>query len=252
MEAEGESVASWLGKQARIWLSAVPLVVGLLMIRSALAEPYRIPSGSMDPTLTTGDLILVDKTAYGLRVPLTRLPVGELSVPERGDVVVFVYPGSDAWPDGSPRLSKWVDVGLPIPETLASETYIKRVIGLPGETVAVRGGVVYIDGKPIERTALAPATFQDARCQQLPSIAVQEEDYTTFQALERTTPDFGPAVVEEGHVFVMGDNRDRSADSRMWGLVPLHNVKGRARRVLLSMDLCDGSRLRLDRVGERI
>ena len=117
---------------AREWIedifkTTVPGILLILLIRSAIAEPFRIPSGSMVPTLEIGDHILVTKYTYGFRVPLTRIPMGELDYPERGDIIVFVYPPSD---QDENALSHWLD--LPF-YPFATLDYVKRVVGLPGD-----------------------------------------------------------------------------------------------------------------------
>ena len=237
-----DTAASWLGDQIRGWGAVLPFFLGFLMVRSALADPYYIPSGSMQPTLEIGDRVLVNKSAYGLRYPLTRVPVGSLEVPERGDVVVFVKPGTDHREDGSQGWGYWLDVGLPLGPSLHGVAYIKRVVGLPGEVIEVRRGVVYIDGKPQHRDAPVPVTVADRRCSVDSLLSSQEAlggaAHDVLHAPAYGAPDFGPEVVSADHVFVMGDNRDRSADSRSWGLVPLRNVKGRADRIIWSLDPC--------------
>ena len=212
-----------------------PAMLGVLLVRSLLFEPFRIPSGSMVPTLEIGDHIVVSKYSYGLRWPLTRIPVGELEVPARGDIVVFVYPGSDT---GS---AQWIDLPVPPFGTL---DYVKRVVGLPGEAVSVRNNVVYIDGQPQSRTYTEPFTFVDDACSSAPTKRYIEDlggvKHSVLQAATYGAQmgDFGPEVVPEGHIFVMGDNRDHSADSRIWGFVPLKNIKGKARFIWMSLEGC--------------
>ena len=221
-----------------------------LLIRSVLAEPFRIPSGSMVPTLQIGDHIVVTKFSYGFRIPLTRIPVTDLKVPERGDVVVFVYPGSD---EG--KLSYWVD--LPFPP-LATLDYVKRVVGLPGDTIEVRDNTVYLNGVPQGRDQKGDYTFVDDRCRENPTALYEEHlgdvDHTTLASTLYGIQmrDFGPVTVPEGHIFAMGDNRDHSSDSRAWGFVPLRNIKGRARFVWLSLDGCGDGLFRGGRFGEAV
>lgn len=259
-------VVEWSADLARNW--GLPLLL-LFGVRSAIAEPFHIPSGSMAPTLQIGDRIVVSKSSYGARIPLTRIPVGTLSAPERGDVVVFVHPGSDTW-EYSPnsqrtgrKLSYWLDMPIPGIESLQTSDYVKRVVGLPGETIALQDGVVYIDGVAQTREATEAAPFRDQRCQDHASVAWREELESTSHTILHATPlreasvRFGPVTVPEGHVFAMGDNRDRSSDSRAWGFVPLRNIKGRVERVWLSLDRCAddatglGS-LRGERTGQRV
>jgi signal peptidase I len=224
-------------------LTWTPLIVGVLLVRSLGAEPFRIPSGSMVPTLLIGDHIVVAKSAYGWRWPLTRVPLGTLRVPDRGDVIVFVFPGSDVGP------AQWID--LPIPP-FGTYDYVKRVVGLPGESVAVRDGQVWIDGRPQPQNLGDDYAFVDDTCTELPTRSATEVLGThTFTSLRSTTygarqDDFGPEIVPPGHVFVMGDNRDYSADSRTWGFVPLRNIKGEARMIWMSFEGCapEGGQLR--------
>lgn len=192
---------------------AIAVVVALLL-RSFVVEAFKIPSGSMIPTLAIGDQIFVNKLVYGIRIPFTAIRLVDFSMPERGDVVVFMVPKEP------------------------NEDYIKRVIGLPGDTIEVRRRVVYVNGKPLSRTPLGRATEIDRRDISGPwynfeAEAFREEagdaEYTVLHA--ESVPgigDYGPRVVPEDHVFVMGDNRDRSSDSREWGPVPLSNILGEA------------------------
>jgi signal peptidase I len=214
-----------------------PAILVVMLIRSMIAEPFRIPSGSMVPTLAIGDHILVTKYTYGFRWPLTRIPITEMSVPERGDVVVFIFPGSN---EG--KISKIIDLPVPPFNTL---DYVKRVVGLPGEEIMVKNNVLHIDGVAQARTMQDPVEFVDDRCRKNPTRAFTENldglEHTVLNAATygMRMGDYGPSTVPEGHVFVMGDNRDHSADSRVWGFVPVENIKGKARFVWLSYDKCE-------------
>ena len=246
---EPTGFVGWLWDAVTTW---GPALLAVLLIRSVIAEPFRIPSGSMVPTLQIGDHILVTKYSYGMRIPLTRIPVWDISLPERGDVVVFVYPGSD-----EDKMSYWFD--LPFPP-LATLDYVKRIVALPGDEVEVRDNVLYINGDVQTRTFLERQDFIDDSCIRAPTKHYTEEfDGAVHEILTATTfgsrlPDYPPTTVPEGHVFAMGDNRDNSADSRVWGFVPLRNLKGKARFVWLSYDQCEqgipllGS-IRSDRFG---
>jgi len=248
----GGGVIAWVWDVIRTW---TPAILAVLLVRSLVAEPFRIPSGSMVPTLAIGDHIVVTKFTYGLRWPLTRVPIGELEAPARGDVVVFVYPGSDT------GINHWVD--LPIPG-LATYDYVKRVVGLPGDAVEVRDNIVHINGKPMAREYKDDYTFIDDRCSEYATRHYTEDldgvvhDVLNARSYGARMGDFGPVEVPPGEVFVMGDNRDHSADSRVWGFVPLRNIKGKARFVWLSYDFCDPERagpfptLRGGRFGEGI
>ena len=232
----------WCWDAVRTW---APAILTVLLIRSVVAEPFRIPSGSMVPTLQIGDHILVTKYSYGLRFPLTRIPLTELKVPERGDVVVFVFPESDYEKDGrgqptEPSISYYMD--LPVPP-FATLDYVKRVVGLPGDSIEVRDNVIYLNGEPQEKTKVGPYNFVDDHCRENATVGFTEdlggvEHDLLNSASEWRVRDYGPAVVPEGHFFAMGDNRDHSEDSRAWGFVPLRNLKGKAQFVWLSYDRC--------------
>jgi len=243
----GERFQDWVWEVLRTW---GPAIMTVLLIRSMVAEPFRIPSGSMVPTLAIGDHILVTKYSYGLRWPVTRIPMGELEVPDRGDVIVFIFPES------SEGMAKhWVDVPFPPFNTL---DYVKRVVGLPGDTIEVRDNVIFINDKAQERSHVAKFEFVDDRCKRIPTREFEENlDGVEHAVLNATRyglrmGDYGPKTVPEDHVFVMGDNRDHSADSRVWGMVPLRNIKGKAQFIWLSYDQCKpGIPLLGDVRGER-
>ena len=176
------------------------LSLGIFMLvalaaRSSLADHYVIPSESMEPTLGIGDRILVQKMAYGLRLPFSLHVIAGSRVPARGDVVVFQSPV-----DGKP--------------------WVKRVIAVPGDTVEVRGGVVRVNGSELERVS---AGF--VACE-----AVGDHRHRLGSAFG-DGPDQAPLVVPSGRLFVMGDNRGNSFDSRGWGVLPLANVLGRVAAV---------------------
>ncbi len=225
----------WWWDVLRTW---GPALLTVLLIRSVFAEPFRIPSGSMVPTLEIGDHIMVTKYSYGLRVPLTRIPVTDLKVPERGDVVVFVYPNSDI------GLSHWLD--LPFPP-IATLDYVKRVVGLPGDSIEVRDNTLFVNGAAQSRTYVDTYDFVDDGCRsnvtRLFDEALEGSPHPVLNAATYglRMRDYGPETVPEGHIFAMGDNRDHSADSRVWGFVPLRNIKGKARFVWLSYDQCKDS-----------
>lgn len=212
----------------QIWQLAIALLI-VFAIRSAIVEPFKIPSGSMIPTLYVGDFIFVNKFAYGLKLPFSDLfgaPVilAHRDPPKHGDIIVFLYPKE--------------------PDT----HYIKRVIGLPGDTVEVRNKVVFINGQALPQTEassdeklaqlkdIGDPRYGDSHMKLLREkiegghehkiLVDQNNDYTT---------NFEPAKIPEGHLFVMGDNRDFSNDSRFWGLVPFENISGRAEVIWLSM-----------------
>lgn len=190
--------------------SFLPVFAFVLVLRSFLFEPFQIPSGSMIPTLKVGDFILVNKFNYGLRLPVigTRIiPVGE---PQRGDVMVF-YPPND------------------------NRYFIKRVIGLPGDHIKIANKVLYINGEKADQELLKDF---DAP----PAYRVYEENLGGKKHLMQTSRvlmggmDNRAVVVKPGHYFMMGDNRDNSSDSRVWGQVPEDNIVGEAVAVWMTFD----------------
>jgi signal peptidase I len=202
-----------LVEQAR---SFFPVVLIVLLLRSFLFEPFRIPSGSMMPTLLVGDFILVNKFAYGVRLPVLNNKIIENGAPKRGDIVVFRFPKDPT-----------VD-------------YIKRVIGLPGDRIGYYHKQVFINGEPVAQipnglyvggTQGESMTGESLLTEDLPNvkhqILVRSEDPSARE---------GEFVVPDGHYFVMGDNRDNSNDSRFWGAVPEANLVGRAFFIWMSWD----------------
>ena len=202
---EGEESQPILVEYAR---SFFPVLLVVLVLRSFLFEPFRIPSGSMIPTLLVGDYILVNKFAYGVRLPVVDTKILDTGAPERGDVAVFRFPAD-------PRLD-----------------YIKRVIGLPGDTVAYRDKRLFVNGEevgfsggepyvsPVSDAVVAGATrYEETLGGVTHDILVFDQGFSGGNVTE----------VPEGHYFMMGDNRDRSNDSRFWGVVPEENLVGKAR-----------------------
>lgn len=233
----------WLLENVASLLLALLIV---FMIRSSLIEAFKIPSGSMIPTLLTGDHIFVNKFAYGLKIPFsdffTNHPVFliQRDSPKRGDIVVFKYPKDER------------------------VYFIKRVIGTPGDTVEIRSKTLLINGKPIEHSPVTGATaeqiykgFDDPKYSSTNLDLFDEHldgadhdimlDKTNFSG-----DSFGPITVPADSLFVMGDNRDFSNDSRFWGFVPFKNVKGKAMVIWLSLwvSISDGQFIfRPDRIG---
>ena len=180
-----------------------------LFIRTFIVQAFKIPSGSMIPTLEIGDHILVNKLAYGVRIPFWDHYLVEFKRPRRGDVVVFIFPED------------------------RSKDFIKRVVGVAGDQVEIRGKKIYINGKPVDDPH---AHFEG------------EEGHG---AGVRVRDDYGPRQVPANHIFVMGDNRDRSYDSRFWGFVNLAEVKGKAFLIYWSWDGNDRW-VRWERLGDII
>jgi signal peptidase I len=182
--------------------SLAPVLGLVLVLRSFVVEPFQIPSSSMVPTLKVGDFILVNKWTYGIRLPVLRTKIIELNSPQRGDVMVFFPPHEERY-------------------------FIKRVIGLPGDEIHVLGGVLYINGNKMSQKILdgeEPAPRSVVMTEDLEGLehAMQRRILPT-----RLSQNF-TAVVPEGHYFMMGDNRDNSSDSRVWGPVSEERIVGRA------------------------
>jgi len=202
--------------------SFFPVILAVFLLRSFLVEPFKIPSGSMIPTLLVGDFILVNKYTYGVRLPVLNKKVVELNSPQRGDVVVFRYP-----PD--PSLD-----------------YIKRVVGLPGDKVVYRNKKLTINGQEIVQKKIDDYLDRD-RLFYTPRFVETLGSVDHHILIEPDAPPFIQQIVRfphadnchynsegvscevpPGHYFMMGDNRDNSQDSRFWGFVPDENLVGKA------------------------
>ncbi len=212
--------------------SLFPVLLIVLIFRSFLFEPFKIPSGSMIPTLLIGDFILVNKYAYGLRLPVLNTKFVDIGEPDRGDVVVFRYP---------------VDTSV---------SFIKRLVGLPGDTIAYRDKRLYVNGEQVELAEIGRYTSQDVKCATPRRDAVRYSETigdVSHEVLlhEASGSRDGQWVVPQGQFFVMGDNRDRSNDSREWGFVPEENLMGRAVGIWLNFDMNKGCG-DMSRVGDGI
>ncbi len=182
--------------------SLFPVLALVLILRSFVVEPFQIPSGSMIPTLEVGDFILVNKFSYGLRLPVVRTKVWDNSDPERGDVMVFFPPHKKQY-------------------------FIKRVIGLPGDYIEYRDKVLYINGEEMQQTL--EAELPPGRpTMRLTTEQIGAKEHLTQQLLQRFNGADFSVKVKPNHYFMMGDNRDNSQDSRVWGQVPEDNIVGKA------------------------
>ena len=210
--------------------SFFPVILAVLLLRSFLVEPFRIPSGSMMPTLLVGDFILVNKYTYGLRLPVLNSKILELGEPERGDVVVFRYPKDP------------------------SVDYIKRVVGVPGDTIGYFDKVVYVNGKPAGEVpagvyvGTGSGVSMSGASRRTEQLGDQQHE---ILVMPRAPGLEGEYIVREGEYFVMGDNRDNSNDSRFWGAVPEANLVGKAFRIWMNWDSANGG-VDLERVGMKI
>jgi len=223
-EALSESV---LVENARYFF---PVILIVLVVRSFLVEPFRIPSNSMMPTLLTGDFILVNKFAYGLRLPVLNSKVLDLGEPKRGDVIVFRYPEN-------PKID-----------------YIKRVVGLPGDHVSYYNKTVYINGQRVEQKLLGSYLGVGAG-RGMTGTSLREEalmgvDHSILVMENRPRGDF-EYVVGEHEYFVLGDNRDNSRDSRYWGTVPDANLVGKAFMIWMNWD-SDADGIDWSRIGKSV
>lgn len=220
--------------KAPIWVeyarSFFPVILIVLLLRSFLVEPFRIPSASMMPTLVAGDFILVNKFKYGLRLPVIGEKFVNIDEPHRGDVVVFRYPRDP------------------------SIDYIKRVIGLPGDIISYHNRQVFVNGKPAALRSLGTYTGLGAALPMSGSHLLEERlDGVTHDVLITTNrPSVeGEYRVPAGRYFVMGDNRDNSNDSRFWGTVPEQNLVGKAFMIWMNWDSQAGS-ITWSRIGSSI
>lgn len=227
---EGKSPAARTGKPGA-WENVKAVIVTLaifLLIRTFLLEAYRIPSGSMIPTLLVGDWLFVNKLVYGPHVPGTRVNLPGYAEPKAGDVVVFVSPYQVDQPDD------------PTP------TLVKRLVAVGGDTVYMRGGLFHLNGTPKPQQFAQPNPVGDGSFSH-PLFAWQQQHVVRGSRFGEppaspTLDDWGPLVVPQGYLFMLGDNRYDSKDGRYWGLVPRENVRGRPLFVYYSYNADDSYR----------
>ena len=219
---------SWIIEQSK---SLFPIFLIVLILRSFIFEPFRIPSASMMPTLLIGDFILVNKYDYGLRLPVTHNKFLENNLPKRGDVVVFRYPENPKIP------------------------YIKRIIGLPGDKIAYYNKTIYINDKIVEQITNGPYPAFGAGLSMRGSLLVTEQlgdiNHDILIDPKRNSLEF-VTKVPDSHYFVLGDNRDNSKDSRYWGFVPEANLVGRAFMVWMNWDGKSKNIINYKRIGNSI
>lgn len=242
-------VKSKTREYAEALLSAVLIA---LFVRAFIVEAFKIPSKSMVPTLMVGDHIFVNKFAYGIRIPIMGKWIAHFKTPERGEVVVFIYPRNE------------------------SLDFIKRVVGLPGDKIAVHGSDLVVNGAKVEIQALPVSGVNPKNKRELlvnvpaglPALFAILPFFPDWQEYKFYDEKLGNVehwmqhsifprledfeiTVPENHFFVMGDNRENSSDSREWGFVPMDNLKGRALFIWLSLDHDQGG-VRWDRFGKWI
>jgi signal peptidase I len=210
-----EANEPWAVEYAR---SFFPVVLIVLLLRSFLAEPFRIPSASMMPTLLIGDFILVNKFTYGIKLPVINTKIIEMSKPARGDIVVFRYPKDP------------------------SVDYIKRVIGLPGDKITYDDKKLTVNGQAVSYKSLGfyqgigQGVDMTGAEQLLENLTGVEHNILIRHGVSSAE---GSYIVPEGQYFVMGDNRDNSNDGRYWGFVPEENLVGKAFFIWMSWDWQD-------------
>ena len=205
-----------------------------LFIRQFVVEAFKIPSGSMIPTLLIGDHLLVNKFIYGPRIPFTDDRIFTWEEPKRGDIIVFKYPENEA------------------------KDFIKRVVGLPGDKIEIRNGVLFINDQPIRTTDIGVYNSGDqgtaSPYHQKPRLLQEQLGTINHEILylhDQSSNNFGPILVPKGAVFVMGDNRDNSQDSRVWGFVQENKILGKALIIYWSWDGNDRW-VRWERIGNLI
>ncbi len=205
-----------------------------LFIRQFVVEAFKIPSGSMIPTLDIGDHLLVNKFIYGPRIPFTDTRIFTWKAPQRGDIIVFKYPENE------------------------TKNFIKRVVGLPGDKIEIKKGTMFINDQPV--TIIARGAFEEAEqgmgshYYEKPRLFEEQLGVIKHQIQylrDQSKYDFGPKLVPADSVFVMGDNRDNSQDSRFWGFVKDEKILGRALIIYWSWD-GDGRWVRWERIGTLI
>jgi signal peptidase I len=204
------------------------------LFRTAVADWNPIPSGSMRPTLLEGDVVFVNRLAFNLKVPLTDIVVAHLGDPKRGDIVTFFSPK-----DGI-RL-------------------IKRLVALPGDTVEMRNKVVIVNGRPAKYTPIGRVRERVSGGVEIDALRLDESTGHEDHVVQwLSSPDgsgrdsFGPIVIPPDCFLMLGDNRDDSADSRYFGLVPRQLLIGRAVAILVSADIIGNWKPRIERFGERL
>ena len=254
LDDEGpDGILGWMRELFAAW---GPAIAAVLLIRAFIFEPFKIPSGSMVPTLLVGDHVLVTKFSYGvwlrnfwiwlptydngfglygIHVPMPTIELLDLSDPDRGDVIVFRYPRD---------------------ETI---NYIKRVVAVPGDRIRVENNKIFINDVAQVQDKLGTFNDVDSLCTPRPANhwnehltrsggTVLDHEVLTSTGLGGALANKGEVTVPEGQVFAMGDNRDNSEDSRRWGFVRYDQIKGKAHFVWLSWDSCGaGSPIRFDR-----
>lgn len=211
--------------------SFFPILLIVLLIRAFVVQPYRVPTGSLEPTIMPGDMILVNQYDYGLKVPIWNKQLINIDTPHIGQIALFRWPVSP------------------------SVTFVKRVIGVPGDHISYINKVLYINGKKAKQKFIKN-TMEISDSGKTWPVKEYEENLNGVKHLifirpDRSTRDFKNLVVPQGEYFMMGDNRDDSDDSRFWGFVPFNDFVGRALFVWMSWDSAK-HRVRWNRIGTKL
>ena len=208
--------------------SFFPILLIILIIRSFLFQPYRVPTGSLEPTIVPGDMILVNQYDYGLRVPLWNKKIVDIGKPERGQIALFHWPVNPM------------------------ATFVKRVVGIPGDRISYQNKVFFINGKKISQKFIKNSLEIGNGNKSWP-VKEYEETLNGIKHLiilrsDRSAQDFKDLIIPKDEYLMIGDNRDDSDDSRSWGFVPVRNLIGHAVLIWMSWDP-QKNRVRWERIG---
>jgi len=214
---------NWIYKSIKNNRLFLLFIVLMFVFRSSLADWNEVPTGSMNPTILEGDRILVNKMAYDLRVPFTHISLVKLSDPSRGDIIIFDSENSD-------------------------KRLVKRVVGIPGDVVEMSNNILYINGIQLRYQNISSTAFTKDKSENLLGV----EHLVRLRKDGSPMSSFLPVKVPADHYLVLGDNRDHSADSRVIGFVPRHEIVGRSRRVVLSLNYENYYLPRSDRFFHRL
>lgn len=222
----GDNKEPWWVEYSR---SFFPVLLAVWVIRSFLIQPYRVPTGSLEPTIMPGDFIAVNQFSYGVRFPVLNSKIITVGEPKRGDIALFRWPVNPA------------------------VVFVKRVIGLPGDHVVYKNKVLYINGKKMTQRFIGTGFDYGNAAGQIQPVDIYEENlngvkHKIFRHAQGGETKNYDLKVPAGHYFMMGDNRDNSDDSRFWGAVPERNFIGKAFGVWMSWDPIN-SKVRWNRIG---
>ena len=226
---DSQGKRNWIIEYARAFF---PVLLIVFLLRSFIIEPFRIPSGSMLPTLLVGDFILVNKFRYGIRLPVLNDKLIDMDSPDYGDVMVFRFPGNE------------------------KVNFIKRVVGLPGDTVIYKDKILQVNGKKVAHMEIGEFVVETSSNQKIQTRHITEsfdevESHSILIDDKRASRNL-TFVVPDNTYFVLGDNRDYSNDSRFWGFVPEENIIGEAFLIWFSWDSKGGKGINWSRIANAI